>query len=116
MVVDDAERFLMILQEELTTRGFSILTASNGKKALEVLQSTQVDVVVTDFKMPEMNGMELIDEMRKNQLNMPVIVMSAYLEPGQESAFIKLGASGFIPKPLTVGGLLDLIRGTYRNP
>ena len=89
---------------------FSILTAENGNKALKVLESAHVDLVVTDLNMPVMNGYDLLSHMKKKYPNIPVIVISGFLYPGLEATLRTLGASQSLDKPsLSVNALGEII-------
>ena len=83
LIVDDEKSFLLSLVEGLLSFAgdFNTLTAENGKKAVEVLKSANIDLVVTDLKMPEMDGFELLAYMSRNYPDIPVIVMTAYCTP-----------------------------------
>ena len=112
LLVDDDQGFLAMLAGELRdfNNNFSILTAENGNKALKVLESAHVDLVVTDLNMPVMNGYDLLSHMKKKYPNIPVIVISGFLYPGLEATLRTLGASQSLDKPsLSVNALGEMI-------
>jgi len=113
LIVDDEKIFLHSLLDCLTTSNykFHTLIAENGHKALSVLKSEDVDLVVTDLKMPGMDGFEFISHIRKSHPGIPVIVMSAYLNPDVERRLRSNGITKCIEKPLELGELVHLILG-----
>src|SRR5512140_2146822 len=80
LIVDDEKSFLSSLTFgfESYAADFNTMTAENGKKAVEAMKSTDIDLVVTDLKMPEMDGFELLAYLSRTHPGIPVIVMSAY--------------------------------------
>ena len=94
----------------LRKQPWTLLTASNGIKALELLAKEQVDLVVTDIKMPDMHGLELVAKIREKYHNLPVIVCSAYkgIKADQDLAYHNVSA--FIDKPVDQDLLLNKIK------
>ncbi len=111
LIVDDERYFLMSLVEGLGTYAadFNTLTAENGKKAVDILNKTGIDLVVTDLKMPEMDGFELLAFMTKNYPAVPVIVMTAYCTPEIKTRLDVLGSFRVLEKPLDFKDLVDYI-------
>ncbi len=109
LIVDDEKSFLLSLVEGLVTFAgdFNTLTAQNGRRAVEILSTTSVDLVVTDLKMPEMDGFELLAYMSKNFPGVPVIVMTAYCTPEIKERLEKMGAFHVLEKPLDFRELVD---------
>lgn len=79
LLIDDDLGFLKTLEEELSdySEGWNILTAKNGKQGLDLIASHSVDLVVTDLRMPVMDGYELLACLREKRPSMPIIVMTA---------------------------------------
>ena len=113
LLVDDHQSFLATLAEGLrncSSNNFCILTAENGHRALKVLESAYVDLVVTDLKMPVMDGLELISHMKEKYPGIPVFVMSSFLCPDLETRLRALGASRCIVKTsLNLSALEEMI-------
>ncbi len=109
LIVDDEKSFLLSLTDGLSTHSdkFQILTAENGREAVNVLRSASVDLLVTDLKLPEMNGFELLAWTSRHQPQLPVIVMSAFGTPEIEARLEKLDALQFLEKPLDIQMLED---------
>lgn len=112
LVVDDDHGFLLSLQDMCRERvdAFEVVTAGNGKEALAVLTSQPVDLVVTDLKMPEMDGFELVSRMSRLKNSVPVIAMTAFGTPEMEDRLMDLGAFQYIEKPVDFELLLQKIK------
>ena len=107
-IVDDEEDHRLILADLLESKGYSISTASNAKQALAQLSSRTVDLVITDFMMPEMNGLELIRALaRREELSgIPVILLTADKSENLEGLANSAGAFSTVFKPFDFKRLL----------
>ena len=112
LVVDDDHGFLLSLQDMCRERvdSFEVVTAGNGKEALAVLAAQPVDLVVTDLKMPEMDGFELVSRMSRLKNSVPIIAMTAFGTPEMEDRLMDLGAFQYIEKPVDFELLLQKIK------
>jgi CheY-like chemotaxis protein len=111
LIVDDEKLFLLSLLEGLKAYADQFLAdmATNGLEALEKLEAGNFDLVVTDLRMPEMDGMELLARMSKKFPNLPVIVMTAYPSPNAYETTLGLGCSKFLEKPIDLEDLANKI-------
>jgi CheY-like chemotaxis protein len=102
LIVEDEKTFQISILDGLRRHEeeFRVLTAENGKAAKEILETLPVDLVVTDLKMPEMDGIELIAYIRKNHPYTPVIVMTAFGNPELENWLQSIGVFGYLEKPI----------------
>ena len=104
LIVDDSSSMRAVIKKTIKVSGFNVgqfLTAADGRDALEVLKEEWVDLVLTDINMPNMNGMELLEEMKEDEIlkTIPVVMVTT---EGSEKIMQKsmtLGANGFIKKP-----------------
>ena len=78
LIVDDEKNYLLVLEALLTKEGFQVLTAGSGSEALAVLREAEIDLVLTDMKMPGMDGIELLTAIKETDPDLPVIVMTAF--------------------------------------
>jgi CheY-like chemotaxis protein/predicted regulator of Ras-like GTPase activity (Roadblock/LC7/MglB family) len=103
LIVDDEREFLLSLVDGLQARHpeYRVLTAPNGKEALEILTAEQVDVVLTDLRMPVMDGFELLAKMNRQHWSVPVIVMTAFGSPEIEERVLRSGSLQCLDKPLS---------------
>jgi twitching motility two-component system response regulator PilG len=111
LMVDDEEPFLLSAKEgiEVYSDQLNILTACNGSQAVQILNSEAVDLVVTDLKMPEMDGFQLIAHMSQRHRDVPVLVMTAFGTPEIQRRVKQLGALHYMEKPIGINELLDKI-------
>jgi two-component system chemotaxis response regulator CheY len=106
LVVDDSLPMRAIIIRTIKASGFQdteFLQAGNGEEALKVLGDEWLDLVITDYNMPDMNGMELIQEMKKDDIlnAIPVLVVTTEGSKQKVEEFIQKGASGYVKKPFT---------------
>ncbi len=111
LIVDDEKAFLTILSEEKSAWAgdYDILTAGNGQIATEILQSKAVDLVVTDLKMPVMDGFELLAYLNNMHPDIPAIVMTAFGTSDIESKIENLGAIQYLEKPIDMHTLAEKV-------
>jgi CheY-like chemotaxis protein/predicted regulator of Ras-like GTPase activity (Roadblock/LC7/MglB family) len=121
LIVDDEKEFLLSLTAGLEKykRHFQVVTAENGKKALEILKSKTIELIVTDLRMPEMDGFELLTRVGLDFPAKPVIVMSAFATEENEQLLNEIGGIPLIEKPIDLRSLADLIQakldGTFKG-
>ena len=99
LIVDDEKNYLVILSAVLEEEGFETLTANSGHKALEILKNSDVDLVLTDMKMPSMDGIELLENIKIKDSDIPVIMMTAYGTVEKAVEAMQKGAYNYILKP-----------------
>ncbi|MFA5064879.1 MAG: response regulator transcription factor [Dehalococcoidia bacterium] len=114
LVVDDEERITYFLKSKLKISGYEVLTAQNGKEALEQFHNNDPDLIVLDLVMPEMNGFEFLQELRKFS-RVPVIILSAKSEDIDKIRGLKLGADDYLPKPFNPNELVARIEAVCRR-
>mgnify|MGYP006166306189 CR=1 FL=1 len=78
LLVDDDPSLLKLLGMRLTSEGFNVTTAESGQEALRLLMREKIDLVISDLRMDEMDGMALVVEIQKHQPGMPVIILTAH--------------------------------------
>ena len=102
LIVDDEQSYRQLLSLVFEGDGHTIRTATNGREALEVLQSEPVDVVISDVRMPDMDGIEMLSAVRETQPDLGVVLMTAFASVETAREAFKLGADDFIQKPFDV--------------
>ena len=102
LVVDDYEKMRERMCAILGQLGLTISEAPNGVEALKVLQQERFDAVFTDIVMPEMDGFELCEEIRKHSewMDMPIVVISTHYDSAYIVKALRQGADDYIPKPI----------------
>ena len=108
MAVDDSATVRKVLQATLVTAGYEVVEAVDGADALEKLSAESVDMLVTDLNMPNVDGIDLIQEVRQKPGNrfMPIIMLTSESQPEKKSAGKAAGASGWITRPFNPDQLL----------
>ncbi len=106
LVVDDSLPMRLVIKKTIKASGFKvgqIFDASNGKDALVVLKQEWIDLVLTDYNMPEMDGLELIKEMKKDEAleGIPVVMVTTEGSRQRRKEFLGSGAADYIKKPFT---------------
>lgn len=99
LVVDDESDVREMIEVGLSLDGHRVLSVESGEKAIELMRHQHVDLVISDFKMPGMSGVETISELRRLAPNLPVIVVTGYLAPGTVQACQALGGVEVLRKP-----------------
>jgi two-component system chemotaxis response regulator CheY len=102
LVVDDSSTMRTIQKRSLNSLGITdVLDAKDGLEALRVLENETIDLVMTDWNMPNMDGLTLLQEIRKQTKELPVIMITTEAEKGRVVAAIQAGVSDYLAKPFT---------------
>jgi len=106
LVVDDSSATLEVVQRNLTAEGYQVFTAPGVAEAIEILNGTELDLVITDLKMPKVSGLDLVRHVGENFKDTEIMMITGY--PSVEGAVeaVKTGAEEFLPKPFTDAELL----------
>lgn len=99
LIVDDERNYTLILAAVLEDAGFEALTANSGPEALDILSESDVDLVLTDMKMPAMDGIELLERIKQADADLPVIMMTAHGTVEKAVEAMQKGAYNYIIKP-----------------
>lgn len=118
LVVEDQEHVLRLERMVLIREGFDVETASGGREALEKLKSGRYDGIVLDILMPDIDGFEVVRQVKASGPNRqtPVIMVSASLEPGMRQQAFEAGAAAFLNKPFTAEAFRSVIHGAIGSP
>lgn len=109
LVVDDEATVLRNIARSLHSAGFDVLTAMNCENALLALSGTKIDALCLDIRLPDGNGLDLLEEVRKNAPDLPVILISSVLCPETRSRAAELGVQHFLPKPFSLAKLKEVL-------
>jgi DNA-binding response OmpR family regulator len=112
LVVDDAPDTLEVLARMLTHAGYAVLSATNVATARRILRRTDVDVVVTDLKLPRVGGLALVQTVRDHHPRTAVLAVTGYPYLDQELRDIRAAVDGFVAKPFTAEELRLAVRST----
>ncbi|MFT5697910.1 MAG: DNA-binding NtrC family response regulator [Desulforhopalus sp.] len=116
LIVDDDLTLLEVVHARLTAAGFRVDKASNGKTALTILQKHPIDLLISDIKMPEMSGMELLDKVRAIYPYLPVIFLTAHGTISGAVDAVKAGALDYLTKPFEGKDLIKMIHNILGKP
>lgn len=115
LIVDDDRRMTRTLADILSLSGYEVAEAGSGPDALEKIRTTQFDCVITDIKMPEMNGVELHHHLRLAQPGLPVLLMTAFAADELIHQGLEQGVVGVFDKPLDINHLLGFFTSLAKN-
>jgi len=110
--VDDSASVRQMVQLTLQGAGYQVIQASDGAEGLAKAQSTAVDMIVTDLNMPNMNGLSLIQELRKlpSYRGVPIVFLTTESDPEAKKKAKDAGATGWITKPFQKDQLLAVVK------
>lgn len=110
LIVDDEPNYLVVLSELLSEEGFEVFTANSGDNGLKIAQVTDLDLVLTDMRMPGMDGLELLKTLKTIDHDLPVIMITAFGEVDMAVAAMQAGAFTYLTKPFNNDELVLNIR------
>ncbi len=110
LLIDDEPSQIESMKSFLSRRGHKIYTASNGREGIEVVNANVIDLVLTDFRMPEMNGLEALKEIKRINPEIDVVVITAYGNVEEAVDIMKSGAYDYLSKPIDLDELENLIK------
>ncbi|MBE3649263.1 response regulator transcription factor [Paenibacillus polymyxa] len=115
LVIDDEEKISRLLQLELSHEGYAVEIAQTGKEGLEKAISLTWDIIILDVMLPEMNGVEVLKQIRKVDNHTPVIMVTARNTTPEKVSGLDEGANDYITKPFEIEELLARMRASMRN-
>jgi two-component system KDP operon response regulator KdpE len=114
LVVDDERQITRVLKTALSSRGYAVRTANDGEEALHIVENWSPDLVITDLRMPNLDGLELCKRLRtKSQV--PIIVLSVKREDQAKVDALDAGADDYVTKPFSMDELLARVRVALRR-
>jgi DNA-binding response OmpR family regulator len=108
LIVEDEESLRLFYEEELKAEGYEIITARNGKEAIQLFEERKPDLIVLDIVMPIMDGMEALGRIVGKKRKIPIIINTSY--PGYRQDFMSWAADAYVTKSSDLGELKDRIR------
>ncbi len=123
LIVDDEVDYWRLMKERIESWGYEVATATAGKEALVMIKKDKPDIVVLDYLMPNMNGTEVLKQIRKFDKNLAVIMFTAYADTKNIKGAQDLKVSAFIPKlstyssdiQATLRSALDMVQKKIKN-
>jgi two-component system KDP operon response regulator KdpE len=115
LVVDDEPAILRFLRAGLTTQGYVVSEAENGRMALDLVRRKAADLVVLDLGLPDIDGLEVVKQLREAGETLPIIILSSRSNEGAKVEALDLGADDYVTKPFGIDELLARIRAAQRH-
>ena len=110
LIVDDEEGLRKGLSTLLEDEGYGVLAADNAERALEIMEAEHIDLVLTDMRMPGMDGIELLKRIRERHGNMGVIILTGYSQIETYIEAMNFGAIEYVSKPFKVNELKFIVK------
>jgi len=114
LIVDDEKDFRDLFAELVTRMGYSVITAENGKAALEKIKKKPIRAAIIDYNMPGMNGLELLTQIKKQDTEVFVVLISGYGNGELETEALQKGADEYVVKPMDINKLQDALQKALR--
>ena len=115
LVIDDEESFRETIRLCLEDKSFNIITASSGEEGISLFEKERPDIVITDLKMPKMNGLDVLTHIKSLDKNVPIIMLTAFDDVPYTIEAMKIGAYDFVSKPIKADALKSLIARALSN-
>lgn len=115
LVVEDDELIRAIFVDIIKSKGYSVLEASNGQEALKILSTRPINIIVTDMKMPVMDGMQLLRQVKKSYPDVPLIVITGFDSEYREQDAMAAGADAYITKPFKVEDVASSLQMVHQK-
>ena len=115
LVVDDEPAILRFLRVSLESRGYAVATAPNGRTALDLICRDTADLVVLDLNLPDMDGLDVVRQIREGCRTLPIIILSSRDNESAKVLAFDLGADDYVTKPFGIDELLARIRTALRH-
>lgn len=115
LVVDDEEALVRLISYNLAKEGFTILTALDGNEAWKLIRTEKPDLIVLDLMLPGKDGMEICRELRKDNIDIPIIMLTARDEEIDKVLGLELGADDYMTKPFSVRELSARVKAVLRR-
>jgi CheY-like chemotaxis protein len=113
LIADDEADLVDVLRDRLEAYGFTVITAGTGREALETLATEPVDGIFLDVKMPDLDGLSALDEIRRRDPQTPIIIVTASSHPNAAADALARGANAFVRKPFAWDDLKATMEQLY---
>lgn len=116
LIVDDSESVREVVSFTLSSKGYNVLVGKDGTDALQYLNGSEIDLVITDLNMPQMDGISLIKEIRTHESYQytPILLLTTESQAAKKQEAKAAGATGWIVKPFVAQKLLDVVQKVIR--
>ncbi len=115
LVVDDSEAICKALRDVLSVSGYTVRTAPSGERALQILETTPVDLVITDLKMTGMSGLELLNKIKTDKPSVPVVMLTGFGDMDSVIQAMRSGVTDYLKKPFSIDEVLEVTARELRR-
>lgn len=115
LVADDDREFLRAVERILVQVGYDVSTASNGAEAIAILEANSFDLIIADLRMPTADGLELLQDIRRRGLKVPVLLVTAFGEVESYLEAMTEGAFDYLTKPVACEELMRLVESALAS-
>ncbi len=109
LIVDDSKETLELIKRNLSSKNYNVFTASSVDSAINILESSKIDLVITDLKMPGINGLDLVRHVRENYKEIEIMMITGYPTVDSAVKAVKFGAEEYLTKPFTDDELFTIV-------
>jgi len=115
LIVDDEPHIVLGLKDALEFEGFRIVTASNGKDAVQVAKAERPNAILLDLMLPDKNGYQICEEVRRFDTAVPILMLTARSQEADKIRGLDAGADDYVTKPFSLGELIARLRALFRR-
>src|SRR5699024_4959145 len=115
LIVDDQPGIVLLLKEILETEGYRIVTAATGQEALESIRNHMPDLIILDYRIPIINGIEVVQKLEEENISVPIILMSGLPEKLNQKTKDHRQIVGMLAKPFDIQGVGELVRESIES-
>jgi len=110
LVVDDAPQICKALSDVLTASSYSVRTAPSAERALQIMDATEFDLIITDLKMSGMSGMEFVERIKQRAPGLPVVILSGFGDMDDVISAMRAGVADYLKKPFSIDEVLEVVK------
>ena len=114
LVIEDMYEIRMMMRSFLIRRGHKVIDAKDGVEALQLIKNDSIDIIVTDMLMPGKSGFDIIREVQKNEMDVPIIMVTGYNDPVSQNKALELGVTKILAKPFSADDLIDAVEDSLK--
>ena len=115
LVVDDEPNYRIVLSELLSDEGYTVFTADNAEQAIKVVKDSDLDLVLTDMRMPGKDGIEICQRLRKQSNYTPILMLTAKSSELDRVLGLEIGADDYLTKPFSIRELIARVKAILRR-
>ena len=111
LVIDDEPNYQNMMEFLFSSEGFRVLKASSGVEALEILKREEVELIITDMKMPQMDGLDLAKAVKEMCPSMPIVLMTGFSIESRVQEALNINAKACLHKPFSIDEMKEVVHG-----